>query len=693
MPRDIPLERIRNIGIIAHIDAGKTTTTELMLFYTGRTHRVGYVDDGTTVTDWMEQERERGITITAAAITCFWREHQINIIDTPGHIDFTAEVQRSLRVLDGGVVVFDAVAGVEPQSETVWRQADRYAVPRICFVNKMDRLGANFQRTVEMIQHRLGARPVALQVPIGVEDNFSGMVDLVENKALVYGSMEQDYDYRVVDVPANMAEEVAQAREMLLETVADFDDELMVKYLEGQTITPQEIRRALRKATLAYRCVPVFCGAALRHKGVQPLLDAIVDYLPSPLDVPPVEGTDPRTNKTVTRPASETAPLAGLAFKIVADPYVGRLCYVRVYSGKLTVGATVQNSTRGRKERIGRLLRMSANQREEVRELYAGDIAGVVGFKETFTGDTLSDPTHPILLEAIRFPEPVISVAIEPKTQLDQDKMTEALQKLAEEDPTFQVRYDEATGQTLISGMGELHLEVLVDRMLREFHVGANVGRRQVAYRETVTQRVTQEGVFNRHTGAKAQYARVVLEVGPAEKGKGIQFLNRLKKDALPEPYVNAVEAGVRESAESGILAGYPMVDVSVALVDATYEEETASEPAFKMAALYALRQAFEAAGPVLLEPVMKVEVVVPEEFTGDVIADLGARRAEIHAMAPRAGGVQVIDAYVPLAQMFGYATDLRSISQGRGTFTMEFDHYDQAPREVLERFLMGGAG
>jgi elongation factor G len=556
----------------------------------------------------------------------------------------------------------------------------------------MDRLGANFQRTVDMIANRLGARPVVLQVPIGVEDSFSGMVDLIENKALIYPpNADPDYAYQVQAVPAHMADDVALAREQLLETVADFDDGLMEKYLEGQEITPEEIRRALRKATLAYRCVPVFCGAALRHKGVQPLLDAIVHYLPSPLDVPDVQGIDPRTNKSITRPPSENAPLAGLAFKIVTDPYVGRLCYVRVYSGKLTVGAAVQNSTKSRKERLGRILRMSANQREDLKELYAGDIAGIVGFKETFTGDTLSDATQPIILETIRFPEPVISVAIEPKTQLDQDKMTEALQKLAEEDPTFQVRLDESTGQTLISGMGELHLEVLVDRMLREFRVSANVGRRQVAYRETLGRTVTQEGEFERHTGAKTQYGRVVLEVGPAGQGAGIRFVNRLKKDALPEALAVAAEAGVRESLESGVLAGYPMVDVAVTLLEATYDPETASEPAYKVAASQAIRQAFEKAEPVLLEPVMKVEVVAPEEFTGDVMSDLGTRRAEISSMSPRAGGVQVIDAFVPLAQMFGYATDLRSASQGRGTFTMEFDHYAPAPRDVVERVTLGG--
>jgi len=689
MPRDISLERIRNIGIIAHIDAGKTTTTELVLYYTGRTHRIGHVDEGTTVTDWMAQERERGITITAAAITCFWKGHQINIIDTPGHIDFTAEVQRSLRVLDGGVVVFDAVNGVEPQSETVWRQADRYAVPRICFINKMDRLGANFRRTIDMIQEQLGARPVALQVPIGVEDSFSGMIDLVENKALVYRD-RVSVDHEVTDIPADMVDEVALAREEMLEAIVEYDDELMEKYLEGEEINPEEIRRALRNATLAYKCVPVFCGAALRNKGAQPLLNAIVDYLPSPIDIPPVEGIDPRTNQTITCSTNENEPAAALAFKIISDPYVGRLCYIRLYSGKLAIGKTVQNSTKGRKERIGRLLRMYANHREDVKELYAGDIAGVVGLKQTFTGDTLCDVARPLVLESISFPEPVISVAIEPKTQVDQDKMTEALQRLAEEDPTFQVRVDENTGQTLISGMGELHLEVLVDRMLREFGVSANVGSRQVAYRETITETVVAAGLFDTRTGGKEQFGHVVLEVSPSGKGVGNRFENRLRKDALPEIFIAAVEAGAMESLESGALAGYPMVDVSIALIDATFDPDTATEPAFKVAATIAMRDAFDKANPVLLEPIMDVEVVIPDDFTGDVIGDLAARRGEIQAMSPRPGNVQGIRAEVPLARMFGYATDLRSASQGRGTFTMEFDHYDQVPPEILERILTG---
>lgn len=690
MPRDVPLDRVRNIGIIAHIDAGKTTTTELMLYYTGRTHRIGYVDEGTTVTDWMAQERERGITITAATITCFWRGHQINIIDTPGHIDFTAEVQRCLRVLDGGVVIFDAVNGVEPQSETVWRQADRYKVPRICFINKMDRVGADYRRTIEMIKDQLGARPVALQVPIGVEDSFSGVVDLITNRALLYRD-ELGAEYELFDVPAELEDEVAQAREELLEAVAEFDDELMERYLEGQPISPEEVRRALRKATLSYALVPVLCGAALRNKGVQPLLDAIVDYLPSPLDIPPIQGINPQTNQVEIRPPDENGPPAGLAFKIVSDPYVGRLCYVRLYSGTLRPGMAVQNSTRRRKERVGRIVRMFANRREDLGGLLAGDIAGIVGFKETFTGDTICSADSPIVLESIRFPEPVISVAIEPKTQADQDKLSEALQRLAEEDPTFQVRVDESTGQTLISGMGELHLEVLIDRMMREFHVGVHVGRRQVAYRETLTRTVTQEGVFQRHAGTKEQYARVVLEVGPAERGQGNLFESRLNPALLPPPYVEAVKAGAMESLESGALAGYPMVDVKVVLVDATFLPESATEPAFKVAASNAMRKALAHAGPVLLEPIMKVEVVVPEAFTGDVIGDLAARRGDIQAMAPRAGDVQAIDAFVPLAEMFGYATDLRSLTQGRGNFTMEFDHYAPVPPDILERLLLGG--
>jgi len=690
MDREYPLERTRNIGIIAHIDAGKTTTTERVLFYTGRTHRMGNVDAGTTVTDWMEQERERGITITAAAITCFWRDHQINIIDTPGHIDFTAEVQRSLRVLDGGIVVFDAVAGVEPQSETVWRQANRYRVPRICFVNKMDRTGADFWRTIVMIQDRLGANPIALQVPIGVESSFKGIVDLIRMEAIIY---TDDLGTRLdtAKIPDELQEEAARRRERLVEQVVETDEALMLKYLEGEEISGGELRRALRRATLDLKLVPVLCGAALRNKGVQPVLDALVDYLPSPLDIPPIVGVHPATGKEESRRAGESEPLAALVFKIVSDPYVGRLAYFRVYSGHLDSGMTALNSTRDRKERIGRLLRMYANHREEIVRVPAGDIGAVLGLKGTFTGETLCDRRRPIVLESIKFPEPVISVAIEPRTQVDQDKMADALARLAEEDPTFQVRVDENTGQTLISGMGELHLEVLVDRMLREFKIGANVGKPQVAYRETITRPARAEGRFIRQTGGRGQYGHVWLEIEPLEKGKGFEFEDRTTGGVVPKEFVPAVEQGVREAMESGVLAGYPLVDLKVTLVDGSYHDVDSSEVAFKIAGSMALRDGVQKARPVLLEPVMGVEVVVPQEFTGDVIGDLNARGAQVESMELRADGVQAMRARVPLAEMFGYATDLRSITQGRGTFTMEFDHYDEVSSEVGERIARGG--
>jgi elongation factor G len=690
MDREYPLERTRNIGIIAHIDAGKTTTTERVLFYTGRTHRMGSVDEGTTVTDWMAQERERGITITAAAITCFWLDHQINIIDTPGHIDFTAEVQRSLRVLDGGIVVFDAVAGVEPQSETVWRQADRYRVPRICFVNKMDRIGADFWRTIEMIQDRLKANPVAVQVPIGVESSFKGIVDLIRMEAVIY---TDDLGTRLdtTETPEELKEEMATRRERLVEQVAETDDALMMKYLEGEEISESELRRALRQATLDLKLVPVLCGAALRNKGVQPVLDAVVDYLPSPLDIPPIAGVNPKTGKEESRKADESEPLAALVFKIVTDPYVGRLAYFRVYSGRLVSGRGVLNSTRDRKERIGRLLRMYANRREEIGGVPAGDIGAVLGLKRTFTGETLCDRRRPIVLESIKFPEPVISVAIEPRTQADQDKMSDALTRLAEEDPTFQVRVDENTSQTLISGMGELHLEVLVDRMLREFKISANVGKPQVAYRETITQPARVEGRFIRQTGGRGQYGHVWLEIEPLEKGKGFEFEDRTAGGVIPKGFIPAVERGVKEAMESGVLAGYPLVDLKVALVDGSYHDEDSSELAFKIASSMALRDGVQKAGPVLLEPVMRVEVVVPEEFTGDVIGNLNARGAQIESMELRADGVQAVRAHVPLAEMFGYATDVRSMTQGRGTFTMEFDHYDEVSPDVAERIALGG--
>jgi elongation factor G len=690
MSRAYPLERTRNIGIIAHIDAGKTTTTERILFYTGRTHRMGSVDDGTTVTDWMAQERERGITITAAAVTCFWRDCQINIVDTPGHIDFTAEVQRSLRVLDGGVVVFDAVAGVEPQSETVWRQADRYAVPRICFVNKMDRIGASLWRTVDMIREQLAANPVAIQVPIGAEDTFRGVVDLLTMQAIIYAD-DLGAEHETTAIPEELMPKVLEQRENLLERVAECDDGIMEQYLEGVEVLAADLRRALRGATLRGELVPVLCGSALRNKGVQPVLDAVVDYLPSPLDVPPTVGTNPRTGGEWKCYADESGPFAALVFKVVSDPYVGRLVYLRVYSGRLKAGSQVLNPIKGRKERPGKLLRMYANRREEIPSIEAGDITAAVGLKDTFTGETLCDFTHQVILESIRFPEPVISVAIEPRTQADQDKLNEALQRLAEEDPTFQVRTDEQTGQLIISGMGELHLEVLVDRMLREFRVMANVGKPQVTYRETITRSVRSEGEFARQMGGRSQYAHVMLELEPGPAGSGFEFVNATTEAIFPQDFVPAVEGGVRESLDSGVLAGYTLVDLRATLTGGTYDEEESSEVAFKIAASSALRNGLEDAAPVLLEPIMEVEAVAPEEFSGAIIGDLSARDGQIEGLHPRGVGVQAVRGMVPLAEMFGYATDLRSMTQGRGTFTMEFDHYAEVPADVLERLLMGG--
>jgi elongation factor G len=680
---------MRNIGIIAHIDAGKTTVTERVLFYTGRTHRMGEVDEGTTVTDWMDQERERGITITAAAITCYWRDFQINIIDTPGHIDFTVEVQRSLRVLDGGIVLFDAVAGVEPQSETVWRQADFYKVPRICFVNKMDRMGADLWRTVGMIEERLEANPVALQVPIGVESSFRGVVDLINMQAISY-SDELGAKPEVAPIPAELQEEAARRRDILLEKVAETDEDLTIKYLDGEEITADELRHALREATLSGELVPVLCGSALRNKGVQPLLDAVVDYLPSPLDIPPIVGIDPKTEAKESRPANEKEPLAALVFKIVTDPYVGRLAYFRVYSGEVKARRAVRNTNKNIKERVGRLVRMYANHREEIDEVLAGDIGAALGLKDTFTGETLSDFNRPIILESIKFPEPVISVAIEPRTEADQDKMTDALNRLAEEDPTFKVKVDEDTGQTIISGMGELHLEVLVERMLREFKVRAGVGRPQVAYKETITHPVRAEGRFIRQTGGRGHYGHVWLELEPLEKGEGFQFENKIVGGVLPKQFIPAVERGVRETLDSGVLAGYPLIDLKAILVDGSYHEVDSSDMDFKIAASMALKNGVQQAGPVLLQPVMKLEVVAPEEFAGEIIGDLSARGARIEGMRPLSGGLQAIQAHVPLAEMFGYATDLRSKTQGRGVFTMEFDYYDQVPPEAMERFALG---
>jgi elongation factor G len=689
MTRQFPLERTRNIGIIAHIDAGKTTVTERILFYTRKIHRIGEVHDGAATMDWMDQEQERGITITAAATTCFWNNHQVNIIDTPGHIDFTAEVQRSLRVLDGGVVVFDAVAGVEPQSETVWRQADRFGVPRICFVNKMDRIGASFERTVQMIIDRLKANPVPIQMPIGAEDKFRGVIDLIRMEAVYYLD-DLGTKSEASPIPADLLPEAQRLHEAMVEKVVESDDTLMEKYLEGQEITTDELIHALRVATVSGDIVPVLCGSALKNKGVQRLLDAVVNYLPSPKDVPPKIGVNPYTDHEVTVFADEKDPFVALVFKIVTDPFVGRLAYLRVYSGTIDSGTMVENSSRRKKERIGRLLQMHANQREELKTVYAGDIAAVVGLKNTFTGETLTDTSRPVVMEAIKFPEPVISLAIEPKTKADADKLSLALQKLAEEDPTFQVRTDENTGQTQISGMGELHLEVLVERMKREFRVEAHVGRPQVAYRETITRLAKAQGRFVRQSGGRGQYGDVHLEVEPLEKGKGFEFQNKIVGGSIPKEYIPAVEQGVKEALSTGVVAGYPVVDIKVTLVDGSYHEVDSSEMAFKIAGSMGFKEAMQKGAPVLLEPIMKVEVTTPEEFMGDVMGDLSSRRGSIEGITPRAGGVSSVISMVPLSEMFGYATDLRSATQGRATFTMEFDHYAEVAQSLKEKIVSG---
>ena len=681
--RQEPLERVRNMGVIAHIDAGKTTVTERILFYTKKIYKMGEVHEGAATMDWMPQEQERGITITAAATTCFWQDHRINLIDTPGHVDFTVEVERSLRVLDGAVVVFDGVAGVEPQSETVWRQADKYNVPRVCFVNKMDRLGADFDRTVEMIKERLGAKPVRIQLPIGAEDRFRGVIDLIDQKALVWDE-DTPGEPKIAEIPADLREAVVAAREAMVEAVAETDDNLLHRYLEEHHIAADELRGALRRATVHNKLVPVLCGAALRNKGVQPLLDAIVALLPSPLDVPPVEGENPRTGGVLVRRPDENEPFSALAFKIMADPFVGKLAFFRVYSGTLRAGDTVLNPIKDRKERIGRILLMHANHREEVQIVSAGDIAAGVGLKTTFTGDTLCDPNNPIVLESIKFPEPVISVAIEPKTKADEEKMSLALARLAEEDPTFRTRTDPETGQTLISGMGELHLEVIVDRMLREFRVAANVGRPQVAYRETITKKARGEGRYVRQTGGRGQYGHAVLDFEPLGRGEGFVFEDKIRGGAVPREFVKPIEQGIREALDNGIVYGYPMVDVKATLVDGSYHEVDSSEIAFKIAGSLALKDAVAKAGAVVVEPIMKVEVVVANEFMGDVIGDLNARRGHVTGMEERANA-RVIRALVPLATMFGYATDLRSKTQGRGTYSMEFDHYEQLPQSLLD--------
>ncbi len=686
-----PLDRVRNIGIIAHIDAGKTTTTERVLYYTGIIHRMGEVHEGTATMDHMVQEQERGITISSAATTTYWLDHQVNIIDTPGHIDFTAEVQRSLRVLDGGVVVFDAVAGVEPQSETVWRQADSYGVPRICFVNKMDRIGADFERTIGMIHDRLKANPIAIQWPIGQESDFRGIVDLLTMEATMWEESDLGVKPVSVEIPDEVRPAAEAARQRIIENIVETDDELMIRYLEGEEITAEELRVALRKATISGQATPVLCGSALRNKGIQRVLDAIVYYLPSPLDIPPIEGTNPYTDKIEHRVAEDDAPFSALVFKIVTDPYVGRLAYFRVYSGTVNAGDSVLNSTKDQKERIGRILRMHASHREDLTEVRAGDIAATLGLKRTFTGETLCASNAPIVLEAIDFPEPVINLAIEPKSNQDQDKMGNALRALAEEDPTFQVKVDDQTGQTILSGMGELHLDVLVDRLLREFRVAANVGQPRVAYRETITRPVDKvEGRFVRQSGGRGQFGHVVLSVEPLEPGSGIVFENAIVGGVIPREYIPAVEAGVREALDSGVLAGYPVVDVKVRLFDGSFHEVDSSEMAFKIAGSMGVKEGVQRGKPVLLEPIMRVEVITPEEYTGDVIGNFSANRGMVEGMEMRTSGVQAIHAKVPLATMFGYATRLRSMTQGRGTFTMEFHHYAPVSENLAQEILRG---
>ena len=686
MPRTVPLDKIRNIGIMAHIDAGKTTTTERILFYTGRVHKLGETHEGAATMDWMVQEQERGITITSAATTAIWCDYVINIIDTPGHVDFTVEVERSLRVLDGAVGVFCAKGGVEPQSETVWRQADKYHVPRIAYVNKMDITGADFFNVLKSMQERLNANVVPVQIPIGVEDSFRGVVDLIRMKSIIYtddlGTRSDE-----TDIPPELLDLAQEYREKMLEAAAEFDDDLMMRYLEGEEISEEQIRAALRKGTCAVKLVPVLCGSSYKNKGVQPVLDAIIHYLPSPLDVPPVQGVNPQTGEEIKCKAKDDAPFAALAFKIMTDPYVGKLTYLRVYSGSLSSGSYVYNSSKGKRERVGRILRMHANHREEVKEISTGDIVAIVGLKNTATGDTLVDENTPVVLENISFPEPVIDVAIEPKTKADQEKMSLSLSKLAEEDPTFRARIDEETGQTIISGMGELHLEIIVDRLLREFKVGANVGKPQVAYKETIRKATKAEGRFVRQSGGRGQYGHCWLELEPLEPGQGYVFENKIVGGVIPKEYIPAIDAGCREAMSTGVLAGYPVVDVKVTVVDGSYHEVDSSEMAFKVAGSMAFKAAVAKADPVLLEPVMKVEVTVPEEYMGDVMGDINSRRGRIEGMEPRMG-VQVIKAVVPLAEMFGYATDLRSRTQGRGTYSMEFSHYEEVPKNLADEII-----
>jgi len=691
MARQIPIENVRNIGIMAHIDAGKTTTTERILYYTGIGYKIGEVHEGTATMDWMPQEQERGITITSAATTCFWKGHRINIIDTPGHVDFTIEVERSLMVLDGAVAVFCGVGGVEPQSETVWRQASKYRVPRVAFINKLDRVGADFLGVVSQIYDRLGTKPIVMQLPIGQEDGFVGMVDLVRRKALVWDGSSLGSVYEELEIPDSMQESVAVYRDKLVEAAADYDDEVMERYLAGEEASEEALKRAIRKAVLGNHAVPVFGGSAFKNKGVQPLLDAVISYLPSPVDIPPVTGHNPVTDELEIREAKDDAPFCALSFKIMTDPYVGQLTFIRVYSGVLSSGMTVMNVKRGKKERIGRLLKMHANKKEEIKEAYAGDIAAAVGLKTAITGDTLTDLNHPLLIERMEFPEPVISVAIEPETKADQEALGVALGKLMLEDPSFRVKTDPETQETIISGMGELHLEIIVDRLLREFKVQANVGKPQVAYKETILRKVTQEGKFIRQTGGKGQYGHVILEIEPLERGKGIEFEDKTKGGSIPKEFISPIEKGVKEAAETGVFAGYPVVDLKIAVVDGSYHEVDSSEIAFKIAGSMAFKDGTKKAHPVLLEPIMKVEVVVPEEYVGDVIGDINARRGRLENMEIR-GANQVIQAIVPLAEMFGYATQLRSMTQGRGVYTMQFSHYDQVPASIAQSIVASAA-
>ncbi len=687
MARKVELSKTRNIGIMAHIDAGKTTTTERILYYTGVSHKIGEVHDGAATMDWMEQEQERGITITSAATTCFWKDHRVNIIDTPGHVDFTIEVERSLRVLDGSVAVFCSVGGVEPQSETVWRQADKYGVPRIAFINKMDRIGADFNRGLSMMRDRLGANPVPLQLPIGQEDLFRGVIDLIEMRAILWDDESLGANYTVGDIPADLLEEAEAARESMLEEVSSADDVLMEKYLGGEDLSVAEVKAAIRRATSSLQINPVLCGSAFKNKGVQTLLDAVVDYMPSPLDVPPIKGIHPDTKEEMTRPADDKGPFAALAFKVMTDPFVGQLTFFRVYSGVAESGAHVLNTTKGKKERFGRLLKMHANKREEIKEVYSGDIAAAVGLKYTTTGDTLCSDKDVCLLEAMEFPEPVIHIAIEPKTKADQEKMGTALQKLVSEDPSLRVRTDEETGQTIISGMGELHLEIIVDRMKREFKVEANIGAPQVAFRETITKSVEVQGKFVRQSGGRGQYGDCWLRIEPLEPGSGFEYVDAIKGGVIPKEYIPAVGAGAEAAAKNGILAGFPLVDLRVTCFDGSYHDVDSSEMAFKIAGSMGLKEGAKKASPVLLEPIMSVEVVLPEEYLGEVMGDLNGRRGRVSGMEAR-GGAQVVKAHVPLSCMFGYSTDLRSSTQGRATYSMTFDHYDQVPRAIAEEII-----